>query len=361
MEQLPPGIRRHWKGYQVDVVIDGKRRRPTVATLKEAIQTRLLSEAESIAAPKGVKTLQDAYDQAMIEQWSRSKSEKSKRNTLYNAGIVITFFGANTPISNISRSDITAFDEYLRQQGDSDSTINRKHAPLSTMLTIALEHGWIEHKPVIKHFDEGEGRIRWLSEGEESLFMSQFERWGLRDHIDAMILLLDTGCRNGELWDLPIDDVNLSWVNPETGKQTGLIHLWRTKTGNPRSLPLTQRAYEVIARRRITAVDGKLFPYDNAWFRRYWDRVKLVNKLKDDDLVPYCCRHTCATRLLQRGMKLPELQAWLGHKNIQMTMRYAHLAPTALVIGASLLEKGVTHVQVNGIGSGTISDGRMRD
>jgi len=43
--------------------------------------------------------------------------------------------------------------------------------------------------------------------------------------------------------------------------------------------------------------------------------------------------------LLQRGFSLPELQKWLGHKSLAMTMRYAHLSPTALLKGAALLEQ----------------------
>jgi integrase len=345
MSSLPEGIRRWGKGFQVDVQEGGVRRRVTVPTLEEAVKLRTLLRAELYASneSKRTKTLKDAYDQALIEQWSKSKSAHSQKVTLLNAAVVLKFFGPDTAIAGITRSDVTAFEEHLRKErGVADSTINRYHAPLSTMLTIAYEHGWITKRPVIKHHRESHGRVRWLSDEEEAAMLGAFEQWGCGDHWDAMVMLVDTGMRNGELWELSVKDCNLAWANPQTGaRRGGMVHIWRNKTDLPRSLPLTQRAYDVLTRRAST---GTLFPYHNRWFQRMWDRAKAAVGIHDPTLIPYCCRHTCATRLLQRGMTLPELQAWLGHKNIQMTMRYAHLSPTALVKGATLLEqKGVVN------------------
>jgi integrase len=39
------------------------------------------------------------------------------------------------------------------------------------------------------------------------------------------------------------------------------------------------------------------------------------------------CRHSFASQLVTSGVPLPQVQAWLGHSTIHMTMRYAHLAP----------------------------------
>ena len=44
----------------------------------------------------------------------------------------------------------------------------------------------------------------------------------------------------------------------------------------------------------------------------------------------HLCRHTCASRLVQRGVPLLLVKDWLGHEDIQTTMIYAHLAPKAL-------------------------------
>jgi hypothetical protein len=53
--------------------------------------------------------------------------------------------------------------------------------------------------------------------------------------------------------------------------------------------------------------------------------------LQDDgDFVFHVCRHTCATRLLDAGVHLLVMKEWLGHKNIETTMRYSHVKPENL-------------------------------
>ena len=63
-------------------------------------------------------------------------------------------------------------------------------------------------------------------------------------------------------------------------------------------------------------------------------------KLEDDpQFVVHMLRHTCASRLVQRGVPLAVVQKWMGHSNIQTTLRYAHLAPESLMVGKEALEQ----------------------
>lgn len=45
------------------------------------------------------------------------------------------------------------------------------------------------------------------------------------------------------------------------------------------------------------------------------------------DFTWYCMRHTFASRLVMAGVDIRTVAELMGHKTIQMTMRYAHLAP----------------------------------
>lgn len=89
----------------------------------------------------------------------------------------------------------------------------------------------------------------------------------------------------------------------------------------------------------VTAPGGKLFPFDNDWMRYVWDRARShLGFINDEHFVPYIRRHTCASRLVQRGVPINVVKEWLGHKSIQMTMRYAHLAPNNLKAAADALD-----------------------
>ena len=57
----------------------------------------------------------------------------------------------------------------------------------------------------------------------------------------------------------------------------------------------------------------------------------------DPDFVPFTCRHSCATRLLQAGCTVRAVMAWMGHRDISMTMKYAKLVPEDLVNASQLL------------------------
>ena len=50
-------------------------------------------------------------------------------------------------------------------------------------------------------------------------------------------------------------------------------------------------------------------------------------------------RHTCASILVQQGVPIYSVAAWLGHSSIVVTQRYAHLAPSSLKGLAGVLDK----------------------
>ena len=147
-----------------------------------------------------------------------------------------------------------------------------------------------------------------------------------------MVCLIDTGMRPSELYAVQARDFNA---------KTGAIHIWQNKTEHPRTIYATPRVKAILAARvQSTAPGTPLLPYDNGWLRNTWDRARVHLKLAHDpQFIPYVCRHTCASRLIQRGAPLPVVKDWMGHKSVQMTMRYAHLSPTKLQAAAEALAR----------------------
>jgi len=150
--------------------------------------------------------------------------------------------------------------------------------------------------------------------------------------MDAVGVLVDSGLRTGELYRLQPRDCDF---------KHRMVSVWENKGDLPRSIPMTKRAYDILSRRAITH-KKRLFPYHDQWLRHPWDRAKESMGLADDDqFVPHALRHTFASRLVQRNVNLKTVQQLMGHKTIEITMRYAHLAPANLQQAIALLEPAV--------------------
>jgi len=62
--------------------------------------------------------------------------------------------------------------------------------------------------------------------------------------------------------------------------------------------------------------------------------------MKDDtEIIIHALRHTCASRLVNAGIDLYTVKEYLGHSTIQVTERYAHLAPHKLAHAATILDE----------------------
>ena len=133
-----------------------------------------------------------------------------------------------------------------------------------------------------------------------------------------------------KLWRLEARDIDL---------EHGTLTLWKTKNGHPRTIPIVSKIRHIIELRLAESNGGRLFPEgSNEWIRRVWDRARLDLGYEDDpQFVPHMLRHTCATRLAQKGISMPVIKEWMGHTTIQTTARYAHFSPKDLRNAAELL------------------------
>jgi Phage integrase family len=132
------------------------------------------------------------------------------------------------------------------------------------------------------------------------------------------------GLRASELCDLQWSQVELA---------TGRLHVRRVKNGSPSVHPM--QGDEIRALRRLqreqgpsshvfmTERDGPMTPKAfHALFGRIGARAKIQFLVH-----PHMLRHGCGYALANAGHDTRALQAYLGHKNIQHTVRYSELAP----------------------------------
>ena len=245
------------------------------------------------------------------------------------------------PADDLKSADLVRMVAAARADGRRPATINVYLSRIRKLLSYAKELGEVSvdlKYPTVTIGDNA--RMRFLTESEERSLLELLEHWGLIEHARLTEFLIDTGCRLGEVIPGAAKASPIEWGeisegaggtapairDPKTGEYRQVVRIMRTKTAKPRTLPLTDRA---IAALRWSRSQGHRRPFAGLDSQRYYRRLTDAAKhLQMPDVVPYTMRHTCASRLVQRGADLRRVQTWMGHAKIDMTLRYAKLVPT---------------------------------
>jgi type 1 fimbriae regulatory protein FimB/type 1 fimbriae regulatory protein FimE len=178
-----------------------------------------------------------------------------------------------------------------------------------------------------KRLPNGKLRTReYLTETEVERLMAAAKgnRYGHRD-ATMVLVAYRHGLRVSELVDLRWEQVDF---------RTAAMHVRRVKQGTPsthpvlgeelRALRRLQREQEPKSPFVFTSERGA--PFTTAGFARMVERVGSAAKLPFK-AHPHMLRHACGYALANRGHDARALQAYLGHKNIQHTVRYTELSP----------------------------------
>ena len=167
----------------------------------------------------------------------------------------------------------------------------------------------------------------YLTEAEVERLMAaaRRNRWGHRD-ATMVLVAYRHGLRASELVDLRWDQVEFA---------SATLHVRRVKQGTPSTHPIPgdelralrrlQREQEPKSPFVFTSERGA--PFSTAGFARMVERAGAEAGLAFK-AHPHMLRHACGYALANKGHDTRALQAYLGHRNIQHTVRYTELSPT---------------------------------
>jgi integrase len=148
------------------------------------------------------------------------------------------------------------------------------------------------------------------------------------DHLTPVVLLaMNTGMRRGELLSMTWADVNL-----EAKMLT--IRAEHAKSGRQRHVPLNVEVLTVLTRWAQSGASPVKRVFEVGDIKKGWGKLLAdagIEQFRFHDL-----RHHFASRLVRAGVDLNTVRELLGHADITMTLRYAHLAPDTL---AAAVEK----------------------
>lgn len=276
------------------------------------------------------------------------------------------------PTLNVLRLDeISAFHverwRSARLKADAQvETVNRDLSVLRGALSRALEWGLLSTHPLAKlkaSKSDRRATIRFLSPDEEKRLRRaladrdnrrrterehanewrrerSYAEWPVygtyTDHLTPIVLLaLNTGLRRGEL-------LALRWPDVDLTRALLTVRGEDAKSGQTRHIPLNSEAVDVLATWRRDDAAGVVFagregePMDD--IKTAW--LKLVHSAKVNAFRFHDLRHTFASKLVMAGVDLNTTRELLGHSDLKMTLRYAHLAPEHKAAAVAKLVSG---------------------
>lgn len=244
------------------------------------------------------------------------------------------FLHAQFPEQNLitlSSIHIRTWLVFLKEEGNSNKSINRKSASLKSLYKFALKKGLIKTNPTdairapkirkkLPVFISADSLNQLF---DNSFFSEDFI--GRRDKI-VIELLYGTGMRLSELINLKNDDINY---------HQRLIKV-RGKGNKDRVIPLHKelvnsiKSYTDLRKKMVREnADNYLILRDDGQktypvliyriVKKYLDLVTTVEKKS-----PHVLRHTFATHLLNKGADLNAIKDLLGHENLAATQVYTH-------------------------------------
>lgn len=197
--------------------------------------------------------------------------------------------------------------------GASGKTVREELLLLSAVLNTARKDWSIPVENYVLHVRKpapSRARERRLEDGEEEAILAAARDCKNPGLECAIVLAIETGMRRGEM-------AGLHW--PQIDLKANVIRLDKTKNGERRIVPLSERA-EAALRAMPRALSGKVFAFHDSdgvgkAFVRACERAGITG-LRFHDL-----RHEAASRFAPR-MPAPTLAKLMGWKSIQMAMRY---------------------------------------
>jgi integrase len=298
--------------------------RPSLNALASALPPRPRTLGELVDRYMAQSTGRDRARGARLAEWLALLGHDREFATLTDDECFEALEAiARMPAKRFSGRDAEGRRIFRPDGPRSAGTLNRYHASLSGVLTWAIRKrlapkGFENPLRRVPRQREAPGVVRFLSEAERvRLFAAvRAARW---PRLYLMVLLaITTGARRGELEQLRFADLDLS---------RALAYVGHTKNGDRKVLPLVPAVVAELAQLKgagrslvfaSTRKPDVPYNFETPW--RAALRAAHIRAFRFHDL-----RHTCASYLAQNGASLLEIADVMGHRQLAMVKRYAHL------------------------------------
>ena len=243
---------------------------------------------------------------------------------------VLEDFGRINYFHDLTRSNITMFDDYLRSKGIKDTTVYGYHKNMKAYINEAIRFGIISENPYVGlKINRGKSDKRKYLTYEE---MRRMERCRITDPSvnrvrDLFLFQCYTGLAYSDLYKFDFaSDV-------ERRGNKFIIADRRVKTNEDYFIVLLSPAMEILRK-----YDFDLPVISNQKYNDYLKVAASFAKI-DKNLTTHCARHTFAVFALNNGVPMEVVSKMLGHTNIKTTQIYAKVLNTEVEKGFDVLER----------------------
>ena len=253
----------------------------------------------------------------------RKNGTKSATNFLIGMKHNIKALG-DLPVNKITRPMVNKMMDKLQQEfKNSNAVVNRKMGYLRVVLQEMEEDGFIEMIKFPKPRPTKNSKVHYLTADMEKQLLEYLVEHEYKAAKNIIECLIDLGCRVNEL--LGLEKRFVDFDNNQ-------INFNDRKNDQAVAVPMTNRVRDNLTNHCIGLKDfDKVFLYNYSELNTIWQKAREDLGYADKKFYTiHLCRHTCASRLVQRGVPILLVKDWLGHEDIENTMIYAHLAPKAL-------------------------------
>jgi integrase len=349
----------------------GDATRFTVAEAREVAQQFLaqVEKGEDPDEPVKKVTLGEFFTQT-YEPWvlaNRRSGDMTAYTIKYNFAFLF-----DRPLDELTIEELERWRSKKKREGLKDCSVNRRITALKAAINWAVKRSIIQDNPLTKlerlPEEDSDRKIRYLSEDERERLMkalddreaelrrardshidylaerglelvSPIEDGEFADHLKPLVLVsLSTGIRRNSA-------MSLEWRDVDFPNKNLTVRAATSKSGKAYYVPLNKVAFDALSRwrdqSRRTKPNDLVFPspqtgkkMDNC--NTSWER--LLKRANIEHFRWHDMRHDFASQLVMKGADLNTVRELMGHSDMKMTLRYAHLAPESKLQAVKLLD-----------------------
>ncbi|MCK4351862.1 site-specific integrase [candidate division WOR-3 bacterium] len=315
-------IYKRGKSWYLDYTYKRKRIRKSVGRSKKMAELALkdievkIAKEEHLGIHDRKKIPFEKFAEVYLTFSKANKSRTSYERDIISLKVRLVPYFRDCYLSEITPQAIEKY-KIERLESVKSATVNREIACLKHLFTKAIEWGYMSQNPAksVKLLKEPPGRVRYLEVGEIQALLGECSP----QLKPIVVVALNTGMRKSEILNLKWNDVNF---------REKVISMTNTKNNERRFVPINDNVYMELKRLSNNHNGGFVFisrrgePYGKIQ-KGFQNAIK---RARIKDFTFHDLRHTFASHLVMERCNLRTVQQLLGHKSLNMTMRYAHLS-----------------------------------